>query len=218
MPQWLRKVIVVSITIFTLGLVSPPTNFLAAPTSSSSRTDVVKTETKQAVSNNHIHSVVEEISIEPDFQLPWPEIAADLAAEESIQAYFIDYSNYHLENQAMLKFGERISERIGEQFTKEIKPNVQKAIESFTENLNVEDIPYLTISDQPSSGYGEKIFHIYDNRDGADRFRFHVRREHPPQSGFWFSFHYHTAEDQFRTHHELGKIYWDKNTPPKWMA
>ncbi|WP_310794657.1 YpjP family protein, partial [Bacillus safensis] len=24
--------------------------------------------------------------------------------------------------------------------------------------------------------------------------------------------------DGFQTHHELGNIYWDKNTPPSWMS
>ena len=63
-----------------------------------------------------------------------------------------------------------------------------------------------------------KIFHVYNRLTGEDLLRFHVRRDHPPQDGYWFNFHYHTAEDGFQSHHELGSIYWDRNTPPDWMS
>ncbi|MDI5787933.1 YpjP family protein [Bacillus licheniformis] len=34
--------------------------------------------------------------------------------------------------------------------------------------------------------------------NGEDVLRFHVRRDKPPHKGYWFNFHYHTAEDGFQ--------------------
>ncbi|MEH7388569.1 YpjP family protein, partial [Bacillus sp. JJ1521] len=86
------------------------------------------------------------------------------------------------------------------------------------EQYPTEQLDQLEISEQPSGGNGEKIFHIFDNTSGKDIVRFHVRKDHPPQDGYWFNFHYHTHHDGFQTHHALGDIYWNKNTPPKWLS
>ncbi|MED4798110.1 YpjP family protein, partial [Priestia megaterium] len=51
-----------------------------------------------------------------------------------------------------------------------------------------------------------------------DLIRFHVRRENPPKDGYWFNFHYHAAADNFQKHYDLGKIYWNRNMPPKWFS
>jgi hypothetical protein len=220
MPLWLRKIVVALITVFTLGLVTPPANFLANVSGSTSKANLVNSNSEDATKDTiqNVTLSVEQSNTEPNYRLPWPEVAAGLESEENIDTYFMDYSKYHVNQQAMTKFGERISSKIGEQFTNEISPKIYEAIELFTKEVSEDSIPHLTITEKPSSGYGEKIFHIYDVRDGADRFRVHVRREHPPQNGYWFSFHYHTISDQFQAHHDLGKIFWDNNTPPKWMA
>ncbi len=62
------------------------------------------------------------------------------------------------------------------------------------------------------------MFNIYDEQTGKDLIRFHVRTENRPGEGYYYNFHYHTAEDQFATHHNLGDVYWSKNTPPKWLS
>jgi hypothetical protein len=91
-------------------------------------------------------------------------------------------------------------------------------IASLAEQYPEEQLHYLAVTENPSGGMGERIFHIYRVDSGEDIIRFHVRREHPPQDGYWFQFHYHTYHDDFQTHYELGKIYWDKNTPPQWRT
>ncbi|MEW8987992.1 MAG: YpjP family protein, partial [Bacillus sp. (in: firmicutes)] len=81
-----------------------------------------------------------------------------------------------------------------------------------------EDLVHLAISEEPGKGKSEKIFHIKDEKTGEDVIRFHVRRDQPPHEGYWFNFHYHTHHDEYQTHHDLGSIYWAKNTPPNWMS
>ena len=81
-----------------------------------------------------------------------------------------------------------------------------------------EDLSQLAISERPSGGTSEKIFHIQDQLTNKDVIRFHVRRDHPPQEAHVFNFHYHLANDQFQKHHDLGVIHWNKSTPPRWMT
>ncbi|MRX70906.1 hypothetical protein GJU40_01825 [Bacillus lacus] len=120
------------------------------------------------------------------------------------------------EEQSYLKFGNKIGPVIEDEFKEVILPKIEETITEFAEN----DERFLNVilSKKPAGGMGEKIFHIYDAQTGEDLIRFHVRRDNPPHQGFWFNFHYHTYHDSFASHHELGSIYWDKNTPPNWMA
>ena len=76
----------------------------------------------------------------------------------------------------------------------------------------------LSITEYPSGDYAEKMFHLSDKVLGKDLIRFHVRTEKRPLDGYFYNFHYHTAEDGFTVHHSLGDIYWSKNTPPKWLS
>ncbi len=85
-------------------------------------------------------------------------------------------------------------------------------------NLNDESLNYIKITDQPSGNYSEKIFNISDGLTGKDLIRFHVRTEKRPIEGYYYNFHYHTFEDRFVAHHDVGDIYWSKNTPPKWLS
>lgn len=99
-----------------------------------------------------------------------------------------------------------------------ILPNIEKAIKEVMDQYDDNDLRYLTITERPTGGHSERIFHIYDGKKQHDVIRFHVRRDHPPKEGYWFNFHYHTYHDKFQKHHTLGAIYWAKNTPPKWMS
>ena len=67
-----------------------------------------------------------------------------------------------------------------------------------------EDLSQLIVSEVPSGGTSERIFHILNKQTNTDVIRFHVRRDHPPKEAFAFNFHYHTDQDQFQTHHDLG--------------
>jgi len=110
-----------------------------------------------------------------------------------------------------LKFGAKIQPRIQERYAKEIFPAYQQKIEQLATSTSA-------ISHKPSGDYGEKIFHLYDASTNEDILRAHVRVEKRPQEGYYFTFHYHTASDQFSSHQDIGEIYWSKNTPPKWLS
>ncbi|WP_347862150.1 YpjP family protein [Salimicrobium sp. PL1-032A] len=97
----------------------------------------------------------------------------------------------------------------------EIFPQIEAVIESFVDDGNV---PMYEITEDPSAGYGERIFNLIHGETEEELARFHVRRDLRPGEGYWFNFHYHVKEDGYETHHPLGEIYWDKNTPPKWMS
>ncbi|MBS3679011.1 YpjP family protein [Ornithinibacillus massiliensis] len=117
--------------------------------------------------------------------------------------------------QSFVKFGPKISQKVEDEFTQIILPKMEQALETILAN---EDASYLSITEQPSQGYGERIFNVYNELTKEDVAKFHVRRDNRPQDGYWFNFHYHLKDDNFEAHHLLGEIYWDKNTPPKWMS
>ncbi len=117
--------------------------------------------------------------------------------------------------QSFVKFGPKISQKVENEFTHIILPKMELALETI---LAKEDASYLSITEQPSHGYGERIFNVYNELTKEDIAKFHVRRDNRPQDGYWFNFHYHLKDDNFEVHHLLGEIYWDKNTPPKWMS
>lgn len=115
------------------------------------------------------------------------------------------------EEQSMVKFGSKISPKIYNQYQTTIFPAYQEKIEELATAESA-------ISHKPSGEYGEKIFHLYDMVTNDDILRAHVRVEKRPQEGYYFTFHYHTADDAFTSHIDVGEIYWSKNTPPKWLS
>lgn len=203
MPNWFRKILVVLITVCTLGMVAPPSFLLV--------TDENKHESKDAVDQNQ-KSESEELEKRLS-SIDQVKVSPYLTTTE-----FVTYAYEQAEFQSLEKFGPRIKEKVSDEYRRDVLPKLEEVIDMITATLNENDVKYLVISDKPADGTKEKIFHIYDGRTGQDIFRYHVRRERPPQEGYWFSFHYHLADDNFKTHNEIGRIYWDKNTPPNWMA
>ncbi|NEX07895.1 hypothetical protein CW367_04865 [Bacillus subtilis] len=134
-------------------------------------------------------------------------------------AFYDEHDLYDDESDDRQKFGSRIAPVIEDDYRKEILPKIENVISDYLATLQ-DDEAYqdVVISSMPSAGKTEKIFNVYNRTTGEDLLRFHVRRDHPPHDGYWFNFHYHTAEDGFQSHHELGSIYWDRNTPPNWMS
>lgn len=120
--------------------------------------------------------------------------------------------------QSYIKFGTKIGPKISNEFDSIIFPKMEEAIAMTVEGLDDKSLASLTISEKPSGNYGEKIFNITNNETGMDLIRFHVRTEKRPQDGYFYNFHYHSAEDDFMAHNNLGDIYWEKNTPPKWLS
>ncbi|WP_257352354.1 YpjP family protein [Pseudalkalibacillus decolorationis] len=212
MPNWLRKTLVVLITVFTLGTVSPPPHLLAD--SNEDETNKAASDYIQSTPNTE---VVVRDKIDP-FSGTWDEVAAAIDSTEQLQGAFVAHTVYQAKEQTKQKFGEKIDQKRGEEFRSIILPKIEETISQLSNQFNEETLRNLQISDRPTRGRGEKIFHIVNRDSRKDVFRLHVRREHPPGQGYWFSFHYHDARDQFAEHHELGSIYWDRNTPPNWMS
>ncbi|MDV2888138.1 YpjP family protein, partial [Alkalihalophilus pseudofirmus] len=84
-------------------------------------------------------------------------------------------------------FGTRIKPVIENEFREMILPNIETALAETAAQFPQEDLKHLIITEQPGKGLSEKIFHIKNVDTGKDIVRFHVRREHPPQSGYWFN-------------------------------
>lgn len=195
MPKWLRKSLLVLVTVVTFGMVTPQA-LLADPSN----------EDKQA--KRDIYESTPSIKEESYFD-----------SEESLDRdKFINQMVKKAEEQSFVKFGTRIKPVIEDEFKEVILPNIEKVIAEVAMQYPEEDLTQLIVSEVPSGGTSEKIFHILNKETKKDIIRFHVRRDHPPQESFAFNFHYHTVHDQFQSHHDLGSINWDKNTPPNWMS
>ncbi|QED48333.1 YpjP family protein [Cytobacillus dafuensis] len=201
MPKWLRKSFVVMISILTFGLVTPSQAFLYDHSNAekSPKRDIIETPTNNKAEIKNLSSISED-----DGNISKDDFIRQMLHEAEIQSF--------------TKFGSKIKPVIENEFSEVILPNIEKAIQTVASQYPEEQLAYLTVSESPKGGNSEKIFHIKNELTNDDIIRFHVRKDHPPQQGYWFNFHYHTHHDQFQAHHELGTIYWDKNTPPKWMS
>ncbi|WP_047980313.1 YpjP family protein [Ornithinibacillus contaminans] len=192
MNLWMRKLIVALIAILTLGLYTP--TYLIPDEDNN---EVVSPEVRGQSSSTALISAEETLD--------------ETVEETDILSTFTEKAKY----QSLTKFGPKISEKVVDEFTQVILPNMELALASIIEN---EDNTYLAITEEPSDGYGERIFNVTNSLTNEAIAKFHVRRENRPLDGYWFNFHYHVKADNFEKHHTLGEIYWDKNTPPKWMA
>ncbi|MGG1241264.1 YpjP family protein [Bacillus cabrialesii] len=203
MKLWMRKTLVVLFTIVTFGLVSPPAALMADKPSGQ----------PSSLEQNDYTAFYDEHDLYDDYESENrrdPELLFQSYKEQLLDS---------AEDQSFLKFGSKIAPVIEDDYRKEILPKIENVISDYLATLQ-DDETYqdVVISSMPSAGKTEKIFNVYNRTTGEDLLRFHVRRDHPPHDGYWFNFHYHTAEDGFQSHHELGSIYWDRNTPPNWMS
>jgi hypothetical protein len=195
--KWARKTLVVMVSILTFGLVSP-------------------SQFNSYVNADKPDNVDSFESSQADNSIFQP--TAYIEESEFDREKFMEQLVRQAEDQSYHKFGTKIKPVIETEFRDAILPNIQKALNQTASQFPKEDLQNLAISEQPGAGFSEKIFNIKNTVNGKDILRFHVRRDNPPQAGYWFNFHYHTYHDEFQSHHELGSIYWDKNTPPKWMS
>ena len=202
MEQWLKKIAVALVAILTLGMYTP-TVLLEIDAEDnkndlSSKTDINHEETPAT------HQVVNE----------YDQVTAQKT--ESEEDYLTQLQEQAKEK-SLKKFGPRIAEQVEDEFTTVILPQMEAVLEGLFSEAK-EEAPYFGITEEPAKGYGERIFNVTDLRAGEDLARFHVRRDNRPLDGHYFNFHYHLSKDEFKEHHDIGDIYWDKNTPPKWMA
>lgn len=196
LPKWLRKTLLVAITIVTFGMVTPQA-LMANPSNEEKepKRDLYET----------FPSEVETIVCSNDITL-------------SEKDKFIHSMIKDAREQSYIKFGNRIGPVIENEFNDLILPNIEKVISEVAVQYPEEDLSNLVINTSPGGKTSEKIFHISNSQTKKDIIRFHVRRDRRPLEAYSFNFHYHTIHDQFQKHHDLGVIYWDKNTPPHWMT
>ncbi|WP_223593344.1 YpjP family protein [Neobacillus bataviensis] len=197
MKKWLRKSLFVTVSVLTFGLVTPTQLMNAVNADNLSERDVFETPAP-ANSFSQTTAYLEESEFDRE------KFMQNLLKQAELQSY--------------QKFGSKIKPVIEDEFREIILPNIEIALHQTADHYPEEDLKNLTITEHPGTGHSEKIFNIKNAIDGKDILRFHVRRDNPPQAGYWFNFHYHTHHDEFQNHFELGSIYWDKNTPPKWMS
>ncbi|PFP30421.1 hypothetical protein COJ96_05305 [Bacillus sp. AFS073361] len=197
MNNWVRKTLFVLVSVLTFGLVTPTQ--LMDHIKAENFTDL---DTFESPSTENAYGQLNNFEEESEFNRD--KFIEDLMKQAEIQSY--------------QKFGTKIKPVIENEFKEIILPNIESALEDMAIQFPEEDLKNLTITEQPGAGHSEKIFNIKNRGTDKDVLRFHVRRDNPPQEGYWFNFHYHTYHDDFQNHHELGAIYWAKNTPPKWMS
>jgi hypothetical protein len=196
MPKWLRKSLLVLVSVATFGMITPQALLIDPPNADK--------QAKRDLYHSNPPPIQERSIIETD-----PISEKERMVQEMLK---------NAEEKSYVKFGSRIKPVIEDEFKEIILPNIEKVITEVVTQYPEEDLSQLAISESPSGGTSEKIFHIHNQLTNKDVIRFHVRRDHPPQEAYVFNFHYHLENDQFQKHHDLGVINWDKNTPPKWMT
>ncbi|MBU9712340.1 YpjP family protein [Evansella tamaricis] len=207
MKLWFKKLSVVLITFMTLGMFIPPT-YLEA----NADLNEVVTSSKSAVNDsNDINDTDETVFIEHTLE-------ESKETEPDSSDYYISYIAERAKEQTLTKLGPKIVQQVEQDLVTTILPNMEEILKILSQEKGKENLHYLEITEVPSEGYGEKIFHVYDHLTMKDVARFHVRRDNRPKEGYWFNFHYHLEKDGFEEHHQIGDVYWDKNTPPKWMS
>ncbi|WP_335869129.1 YpjP family protein [Bacillus sp. 2205SS5-2] len=191
MSNWIKKFFFVLISILTFGVITPSHTYI----NESHKYDNSDDKLKSAYDSSA--EVENEI-------VTREEILSSLTKEGEKTAYD--------------KFGSKIGPKIDREFQQVILPKIQQSISDVLNQYPGEDLSQLMVSEVPVKAKSEKLFHIYHSQTSEDIIRFHVRKDHPPLEGFYFNFHYHTYHDSFQAHHELGDIYWEKNTPPNWST
>jgi len=208
MKRWFRKGLVVLLTILTLGIYTPSLGY---------------NPTEKIDERKDRHSSKMNMSEDPWIEAfqeelfggiyPTQDFTSVLDEKDYLIADLIEQANYL----TWRKLGPRIAGQVEAELEREIIPAIEGIVQQILLE-NEDHIQYFSMTEHPTKGIGERIFHIYDERTTQDIVRFHVRRDHRPLEGYWFNFHYHLAEDNYEHHYDIGEIYWDKNVPPKWMT
>ncbi|NEU31215.1 hypothetical protein GN156_10525 [bacterium LRH843] len=211
MFRWMKRGIVISSALLTIGLFEPVelVNVIHAE------------EPQKAQDEKNDNALIYKVN-EDSYELFHEVLPAKIdhyihrsVSSADILNSFILKEAYR---ESMNKFGETIGKKIGQPFEEMILPQLDAELREVTNTLADDDWSNLKISSSPGGGFGEKILHVYNESTGEDIFRFHVRRDQPPNQGYYFNFHYHTYLDQHEKHHDLGTIFWGKDMPPKWSG
>lgn len=203
MKLWFKKISVVLITFMTLGVFIPPT-YLDA-----------RAENEGFVSPSQDYNDNQSADVSED---DTNDYANEYDGDYDSTEYLINMITAQAKEQTLLKMGPKILERVSDDLTDTILPNIEEVLKMILDDAGEEKFQYYSIVEGASKGYGEKIFILYDQQSKQEVARFDVRRDLRPKEGHWFNFHYHLSEDNFEEHYIIGEVYWDKNTPPKWMS
>lgn len=206
MKKWLQKILVATVAFLTFGLINP-------------NHEIWDALNQGQPSNNHNSNYGENNTTNHAEQIEAINTDEELYNDFVINRdQFIQPILSSAKEQSYIKFGSRIAPVIENEFEQHIFPKLEQAIEMTLAKVDDQSLRCLKITEQPSGQYAEKIFNISDGMSGTDLIRVHVRTENRPKEGYYYNFHYHTYDDQFIAHHNIGDIYWSKNTPPKWLS
>lgn len=206
MKLWLRRISVTLIALMTLGMYIPPVH--VPPTAEENREEDIAAD--RNATEELLQTVTERSKAEKSLSID----DKDINHSEN----YVHILTEEAKEKTLMKLGPKIAERVEDDFTTDILPSIEAALERVLTDDQDDDYTYYGISSGPTRGYGERIFNVYDYRTNEEIAQFHVRRDNRPLEGYYFNFHYHTKNDQFEEHHHIGDIYWDKNEPPKWMS
>ncbi|WP_018932123.1 YpjP family protein [Gracilibacillus lacisalsi] len=201
MKMWMKKLTVLLVTILTLGLYVPPIYINADVDLGKKDIEPSEDQPKQVDEEEIEDSITEE----------------NLILEDSNQLY-LEELNHLAKEQVQAKLGTKISSKVNGDLNRTVLPNIETVLDELYKEIGDEESQYLMIADEPSGGYGERIFNLYHIKDKENVAKFHVNRLRRPQDGYYFQFHYHLRIDQFEEHFPIAEVYWGKDTPPKWMA
>lgn len=197
MMKWLKKSLIITVALLTFGVITPTHDIWNGLQDKSNAKQTENPSTTQ--------------SDELQFGIAEPALEAEPVSVE--EAFIVSAKELSYE-----KFGTKIGPVITTEFDEVIFPQIDAAIRTTLHAAEDMEKDQLAMSDRPAGNYSEKIFHLYDKENNKDLIQFHVRTDKRPQEGYFFNFHYHTAEDNFAAHHVIGEIYWSKDTPPKWLS
>lgn len=199
MKKWLQKGLMVSVAVLTLGIIAPNHEIW----------NNLEDDNELRSYNPGVNDIASAIQLD--------QLLQEETGEQEVPQ-LVQTMKTAAKEQAYIKFGTRIAPVIGDDFETHILPKMEEAIDFTLARLDQDTVRSLTITERPSGNYSEKIFHIKNTQTREDVIRFHVRTENRLDDGYYYNFHYHTFEDQFAKHYDLGEIYWSKNTPPKWLS
>ncbi|MFC4386261.1 YpjP family protein [Gracilibacillus marinus] len=201
MKWWMKKITVVLVTILTLGLYVPPI-YLDA--------DINDTDKGEfSPDDNVLNENTSQVEV---------EYVEESSIVDSNEELYLEVLTDQAKYQIMEKLGQRIADRMDEELDTIVMPNLELVLNQMYEDFGLERSQYLVVAENPASGYGERIFNLYDVKEKSDIATFHVKQVKRPKEGYYFQFHYHLAKDNFEEHYTIADIYWGKNTPPKWMT
>lgn len=201
MKMWMKKLTVLLVTILTLGLYVPPIYTNADVDLGKKDIEPSEDQQKQVDKEEIEDSITEE----------------NLILEDSNQLY-LEELNHLAKVQVQTKLGTKISAKVNGDLNRTVLPNLETVLDALYKEIGEEESQYLMIAEEPSGGYGERIFNLYHIKDKENVAKFHVNRLRRPQDGYYFQFHYHLQVDQFEEHFPIAEVYWGKDTPPKWMS